>query len=80
MALCTRCDSKEFEPDLTDDDVVIIGLRERKEKDSKNDEEKASVERKEETEEAQTRQMEIASKYTAPVEAITLIDRCGDQG
>ena len=38
VALCTRCDSKEFEPDLTDDEVVIIGFHERKEKESKNDE------------------------------------------
>ena len=58
-------DSKEFEPDLTDDEVVIIGFHERKEKESKIDEENASVKRKEEANEADRNciQVHCASIY-----------------
>ena len=38
VTLCKSSDSKEFKPDLTDDEVVIIGFHEKKEKESKNDE------------------------------------------
>ena len=79
MALYTRCDSKEFEPDFTDDEVVIIGFRERKEKESKNNEEKASVKWKEEKKEANEAdgnciQVQCASSL------YTFIDKFGDQG